>query len=414
MNDSQSASTTEAIPETVIPLENQIVRRWEAGCFRMAAARRLELARRYQSQSERLDGEFTNLRASQSWLANQDGDEEAKLLLAYVEALAPYLRQRGLNGELLRWCEDGLRAGARLRQNLGWLLLLRSEAQNALGQWDEAMDSIRMAVEASYGKDPQSHSRALLALGSLQLNQGDYKVALETLAQAERLLSEQSNYEGVATVRSQIAAYHLNRRELDKALSLYMEVDQLRRRTGAAEASDHTLLMLGVVYRKKRLFEQSITHLQQLLERGEKNNNRGAMATAAHHLAWVHLDQHNLTEAQQLCGRAIELYTEIGDLRGLSDAYEQLGMLSLAQGRGKDALPYLEQSLDMRRRLGNRHGSASSLRYLAIAHFRLGHPSVAIWYLRQTLSTYQRLGMLNRRQAVAILRKLLVWLVGKR
>lgn len=390
----------------------EVIHHWElAG--RLAAEARLELARRYQDQYERLDDEFANFRASRSWLAAQSSEETAHLVIAYVQVLAPYLRQRGFNAELLHWCEDGLRACKRLRQSPGWLLLLRSEAQNALGQWDEAMASIQAAIEASRGEDPQTYARAVLSLGRLQLNQGDYGTALETLAKAETLLLEQSDYEGLAIVRSEVAAYHLNRGELDKALSLYLEVERLRRQTGATEASDHTLLMLGVVHRKKGEYEQAAAYLQQLLERGEAQRNWGAAATAAHHLAWVRLNQGDLVQARRLCGQAIEMYEEIGDTRGASDAYEQLGLIVMAEGQWQEALVHMERSLVIRRQLGNQHGTASCLRRLAVVHLRMGHLIAAVRYLGQSLITYWHLGMLSRQRLAAILRELLDWTVGR-
>jgi len=380
----------------------------------LAAEARLRLARRYRDQYGRLDDEFANLRASWSWLTTQTSKEAAHLLLAYLDALTPYLRQRGLHAELLRWCEVGLQACEKLQKNPGRLLLLRSEAQNALGRWDGAAASIQAAIEASKGKDPGTYARAVLALGRLQKNQGNYREALETLSKAERLLSEQSDYEGVAVVRSEMAGEYLNRGEWDKALSLYRSVDRLRKQAGATETSDHTLLMLGVVHRKKREYEQAISYLQRLLERSERRHNQGATATAAHHLAWVYLNQGDLAQAQRLCGRAIALYEESGDTRGTSDAYEQLGLIACAEGRGEEALSHLKRSLAIRRQLGNQHGVASSLRRLAVVHLKMGHPLTGARELWQSLALYRRLGVLSYQQFIAILRELCDWIMGRR
>lgn len=401
------------MPENTEDPKEQIFRHWES-VERLAAESRLKLAQRYEERFNRLDDEFSNLRASQSWLVTQDSEEVARLLVAYVEVLAPYLRRRGLDDVLLQWCEDGLQACKVLQRNRGWMLLLMSEAQNALGQWEERAASIQAAMEASEVEDPPTYARAVLSLGRLQLNQGDYETALETLSEAERLLSKQSNYEGVATARSEVAAYYLNRRELDKALSLYKEVDRLRRQEGITEASNHTLLMLGVVYRKKEEYEQATTYLQRMLERGQSQSNPGAMATAAHHLAWVRLNQGNVSEARRQCGRAMALYEDIGDLRGTSDAYEQLGLIMLAEGRTNESLSYLERSLEMRRELGNQHGVASSLRHLAVAQFMRGQLLTAVRNSWRSLSIYRRLGVLSRRRLSAILREAIDWIVKRR
>jgi len=393
--------------------DKQALRQWELAPL-FAARPRLDLARRYQQQYDRLDHEFANLRASESWLAVQDGEETARLLVSYVEVLSPYLQQRGLSGELVRWCEHGLRACETLQQNPAWLLLLRSKAQSALGRWGDASASIQAAIEASEGRVLHTYARAVLALGRLQLNQGDYRTALQTLSKAEELLSEQSDYEGLAAARAEFAAYYLNRRELDKALHLYLQVDQLRRQAGVTEPSDHTLLMLGVVYYRKGDYERTTSYLRQLLERSERQRNWGATATAAHHLAWVCLNLGDLIQARRLCGRAITLYEDGGDIRGLSDAYEQLGLIALAEGQKEEGLSYLEQSLVIRRQLGNQHGVASSLRRLAIAHLRTGKMVAAVRVLLQSLATYHNLGMLSRQRLAAVLREIFDWTVGRR
>ena len=171
--------------------------------------------------------------------------------------------------------------------------------------------------------------------------------------------------------------------------------------------------MLGVVHRKRGEYGRAIAHLRLLLERGEERHARGVVATAAHHLAWVYLNQGDLTQARRLCGRAITLYEEIGDTRGASDAYEQLGLIACAESKYKEAVHYLERSLAIRRQLGNRHGIASSLRHLAVVHFRTAHLLAGARELWQSLALYRRLGVLTRHRIAAILRELLDWTVGK-
>ncbi len=172
--------------------------------------------------------------------------------------------------------------------------------------------------------------------------------------------------------------------------------------------------MLGVVYRKKEDYEHAAQYLQRLLERGEVQRSRGTTATAAHHLAWVYLSRGDLRQARSLCGRAIVLYEEIGDERGLSDAYEQLGCIVLAAGQGGEAVSHLQRSLFMRRQLHNQQGEASSLRHLAIAYLTLGQLGAAFRHLWRSLLIYHRLGVLSRQRMVSLLRELLTWAGGRR
>lgn len=375
----------------------------------LAAQHRLQIARRYQSQFERLDQEYANLSQSRASLVDRHDEVSAQLLIEYVQIMAPYLQQRGLDRNLLQWCQDGLLACQQLHQNPGWLLLCRGGAQNRLGQWEEAKDSFSAATEASRGYDTQLYAKATLELGRLLLNQGHYDQALVLLAEAEDLLDDPSNYELLAIARSEVAAYHLNRGELDQALALYEEADQLRRRAGATQASDHILMMLGVVYRKKGIYEYAIDYLQQLLARGEMQGNQSAVATAVHHLAWVYLNMEELSQARHYCGKAMALYEEMDDPRGVSDAHEQLSLIFLAEGRYKEAIVHLDESLKMRRQLGNQHGVASSLRHLALVHWQMGQWLVAAKEMGTSLKIYWQIGVLSRRRFFNVWREFFEW-----
>jgi tetratricopeptide (TPR) repeat protein len=192
-----------------LEISNQAVHYWASSPY-LSATVRLRLARSHQDQYEWLDAEFANLRLCQSWLAS-----------------------------------------------------------NALGRWEEASESFRAAMEVSEQEDPQVHARAQLARGRLQFNQGAYETAFETMRKAETYLTQTTDDEGLMTVRGEMAAYHLNKGDLDKALALYLEIDRRRQSTGVPEPSDHTLLMLGVVYRKKKDYERAADLVAQAMVKRE-------------------------------------------------------------------------------------------------------------------------------------------------
>lgn len=384
------------------------IRHWQ-DAPRRAALLRLRAARDLIGQSDRLDKEFPNLRASVAWLEGQADPESDRCLMATVDALADYLHARGLEGLCLHWCEAALRACERLGENPARVWLIQGEARQALGEWRGALDSFRQAMEASRAAAPSVHARAVLALGSLQFNRGDYGTAFRTLAEAERLLLVQGEVAGLAAVRAEQAAYHLNRGDPERALALYLDVERMQREAGAAETSDHLLLMLGVVHRKLGHHEWAEASLRALLGRGERTMQKAVQAVASHHLAWVELNRGRLGPARRWCGRAMALFSDLGDGRGLSDALEQQGMLDLAAGELDPALAALRRSLELRVELGNRHGAASCLRHLALVHLRRRDWQAAVATMWQSLSLYRRLGMLGRRRLAALARELVEW-----
>lgn len=362
-------------------------------------------AQTHQADFAGLDQELANLLTVRTWLTNQSSDQSAHLLIALIKTLTTFLQRPEFATELLRFCQSGWQACQRLETNSGWVLLLRYEAHIFLGEWDEALKNAQAAIKVTQNTDPANHAKAMLALGRLQFNRGDYPVALNTLAQAQSLLMEAQDIEGAATAQAEVAAYYLNRGELDKALSLYLEVDKLRRQINPTDPSNHSLLMLGVVYRKKQEYQKATAYLLELLRRSEAHDNRVAIATASHHLAWVYLDQRNMSEAYCLATRARQLYLEINDPRGVSDSDEQLGMIALISEDFEAAETFLKRSLTVRQQLGNQQGAASSLRNLSILYVCKGNVWLGLRYLWHSCAIYWRLGVLSRWRILVMTRQ---------
>lgn len=250
----------------------------------MAARTRLTVARAHQEDHHWLDREFANLRTRFAWLSNQESKEAVRLLNEYIEVLAPYLRQHSLQGELLHWCEVALRIGEAGTLPRAWLLLLRGEALNALDRWNEATESYSAAIKASEQADAHIHAEATLALARLLFNQGDYSIALQMMESIKPFFLQTGDSEHWLAARAETAAYYLNKGEPDTALAIYLEIDRLRKEAGAIESTDHTLLMLGVVYCRKQDYRRANMYLQHLLARAEEQQRQNAAATAAHHL----------------------------------------------------------------------------------------------------------------------------------
>lgn len=386
-----------------------------------AAKIRLDLARASLDDHAKLDSERLNISGSQAWLAtvfmNPSLDSSvrislAELLIAYVEVLAPYLHDRGADAQMVKWCAAALIACSYLGSKRGEILLIRGEAEYFLGLWEQALESIQGTLAESV---PNTYARATLALGRFQLNRGEYSQALKTLEQAERLLRSQGDTKGVDTARAEKAAYYLNRRDLNAALELYLSLENLDRHKGATGAlvtlSDHALLMVGIIYRKKGQYELSEKYFRHLILRGETAGDKGSVAAASHHIAWLYLEKGNLTLAKRFCGRAGLHYRQIEDLRGRSDAYEQLGLIALADGNRDLAGTYLRRSLAMRLQLGNKQGAASSLRRLTSVYLAQGQVLPACRSLCRSLAIYQRIGVLTVAQLINIAAELWHWLI---
>lgn len=381
---------------------------WHSGP-QLAALGRLRMLSRIIDQPILVDHEFENIRSSVDWLLKKQHDHGViELFLSYLETLEPYLHLRGMENQLVDWCQEGLNACEVLKRIPSQILLILGNAQYSLGEWGQADESWQAAIATSQGSNQVVHARAMAALGRLQVNQGKYKTALKTLAHAEDLLIKINDTESIINVRSEVAAYYLNRRELDKALKQYLEIDEFYKEKGAKTSSDHITLMLGVIYRQKRIFDKALEYLSDLCQRSEAHKNMSGLATGSHHLAWTYFELGDFKEARYLCGKALALYEDLKDPRGLSDTYEQLGAILLEEGQIDDAIHFIDQSIQVRQQIGNDPGSISSLRRLALAHMLKGNRLLAGRLSIRVLIRYMELRILSRHRILALLRDFLV------
>jgi hypothetical protein len=114
-----------------------------------------------------------------------------------------------------------------------------------------------------------------------------------------------------------------------------------------------------------------------------------------HHLAWIYIDQNKLSQAWDYGETAHNLYTEISDPRGVSDADEQLGEIASLQGNYTASRHYLISVIKVRRRLENKVGLASASRRLSKVFFKEKKWLRGIFYLTYSACMYARLGMLT-------------------
>jgi len=91
---------------------------------------------------------------------------------------------------------------------------------------------------------------------------------------------------------------------------------------------------------------------QYLIELSKQQKDKVALGTGSHHLAWVLIDKSNYSQALQLAQEALHLYQNVGDIGGIADEYEQLGIIAQRLGDMKKAEYFFEQTLSIRSQLG--------------------------------------------------------------
>ena len=350
-----------------------------------------------------LDGEYPALQRTLANIQKYPQNEFlAEMLLTILRNWELYLVNRSKYRLILTHAGACLAVTREKGLDPTWIYLLAFEANFGLGNWDAASDNVKAALELRSVNLP-SQASALFAQGRLQMNRGDYLLALRSLERAIAIFQELGDARAAIAARAELFSYYLNKGEYPKALAGYQEIEQEEL---AIEhmASDHTLLMLGVCYRRLGDAPQALKYLGQLHERTRQSQNGAGEATASHHLAWVYLNLGEVDIAETYSQQAKTIYEEVADPRGLSDACEQLAIIALHRKDDQTAERLLKETLVIRQRLRNRQGAASTLRRFSKLYFQKGDYLRGAIYLFRAAAGYQKIGMLSRKRIARWLR----------
>jgi tetratricopeptide (TPR) repeat protein len=140
-----------------------------------------------------------------------------------------------------------------------------------------------------------------------------------------------------------------------------------------------------------RYFDTGGHYLEALSTQGHAlavardRGDRGAEATALHHIATVHRRWGRYAEAAEHCRQALEIQRELGDSTGMGASLNTLGVLSRRLGRYAEAVEHYQQSLECHRAAGDPVGTGLAVGNLAIVYDQLGRYADSVAHHQQAL-----------------------------
>lgn len=357
--------------------------------------------RKRSKDLEYLDTLFDHVLPVLDWLKEQVDiaapypHEIAATFLNLMIDVSPYLQARSLHSTTLKYIPACLQAAANNPRYLVKINLIAYHAHFMFGQWQEAKLNAQAAVFHSKNCPSCDQALAYQALAILQQNSGDFKPSLDNFARAKLLFKKIGDKKGEFDIISQEAAYYVDHERYTEANKLYTQVEEYEI-TCCGQPSGHTLLMIGVVSRRLKMNARAIAYLQELARRGMTNPSTSDLATALHHMAWVFINQGDLQKAWEYGKTAARKYQEINDLRGTSDADEQLGEIARLKEEYETSACLLKKAIQIRQKLANKVGLASAYRRLSKTRFRQKKLFLGGLSLIYSGLIYLRMGVLTK------------------
>jgi predicted ATPase/DNA-binding SARP family transcriptional activator len=234
------------------------------------------------------------------------------------------------------------------------------------GHWSEGRRQLSEALVKNQDARGALQAKALVAIGNLARDQGDFESARALYEESLTLSKETADRRGIAESLHHLGQIAHDRGDHALARSYYEQSLTIRRELEDKPGLGASLQNLGLLafnqgdYAAARSFQEESLRLRR--ERGDL----WGIAASLHSLGMVAQHQGDAVAARSYYEQSLEIKRELRDKWGVSASLNNLGMLAYNQREFSTARSYFEQSLELKRELGDKRGIANSLNNLGL------------------------------------------------
>lgn len=310
---------------------------------------------------ELLEVEHDNMRSALEWCRTTEGSAEKGLNLAV--SLEFFWGTRGYLSEGRRYLALALsKPGASKRT------LLRAKAFNASGHLAYMQGSYpetRSLLEEGlsiyrelHNSDRLAMANALITLGDMETELGNYDLAFELMNEALDIMRELNDIRGIARALWQLGACAIRPGKYDQAIQYFEAALPYLRKIGDRGHTAIALSGLAEVAIRQGDFERAAILEEESISMRREIKEPWGIAVSLGNFAWISLRQGDLDQALNLLRESLTLRRDIGDKGGSAWCLEKLAEIALLIGQKKSNRNYREYY----QRAAKLFGAAEALR----------------------------------------------------
>ncbi|MBX7218459.1 MAG: CHAT domain-containing protein [Blastocatellia bacterium] len=255
-----------------------------------------------------------------------------------------------------------------------------------LNQYQQALAMFE-SIQCRFGM-----ANTFLALGTVyRIHRGRMDLAAQVYEQAKELFHTLNDEPNEMTALNNVAVMELYQ---EKAIQALPRLDLLLgyyRRGGPPATLAQTLNNLGGAYSKLGEYERALELYQEALQLRRKLNNAAGQAETLQNMGMVYSLLFEPRQARTFFEEALPLWQKIGDRRSEVVTLTSIGGTYGAFTQPEKVLEYSQRALAMYRQLGDLRGEASILRRFALFHLFRSEWSEALKFAEQAVILSQTL-----------------------
>jgi tetratricopeptide (TPR) repeat protein len=224
---------------------------------------------------------------------------------------------------------------------IGGALRILSNIYDDQGDYENAFRTVSEAIEFyrhDRNADDYNHNRvlALVQMGALYKNIGDYETALDYYEQGEALHPEIRGY-AYRELNNRMGELYAARGEIDQARSYY------RKALTGNPRSKLVRLHIGDTYLQEKKYDIAFKYYDSLYAESKLAADVNIIIACQLGMSKIYLHQHNLPLALQLVQGSLAHSSLRGARQNKRDAYQLLSAIYEASGNNVQALEYHKQ-----------------------------------------------------------------------
>ena len=246
---------------------------------------------------------------------------------------------------------------------------------------DKAIEFTQKALKVRQRiEDKAGIATSLNVLGVIYYYQGDYLTSIENHFKAMKMREEVGDENKMATSYNNISLVYLALEDYDTALEYLNKALVIRTKTHNNKGSAIIKGNIGDIYSRMGKYDKAISYLNDALLTNKKTGNKISEAGVYLIFAKIYMEMNNNKAALDNYKMAIDLYSEIDEKHGMSQA--ENGIASILQNEGKIelAISHAQNAIEQATSINSLENIVKAANTLQTAYSSLGDYKKAFEY----------------------------------
>ncbi len=265
-------------------------------------------------------------------------------------------------------------------------LVLLGYLQDDIGNFGAA----KTFYEQSLAINLKENNQKQLALDYSNLglnaeNTGDYSKAIDYHNKGFRIREEIRDSAGLSASMNNLGNIYGWQGDYAKALDYFLRSLQILEKTGDESKLPPQLNNVGIVYFRLHNSKKALEYYEKALKVWTRDNNKEGMATVSTNIANLYKEAGNYDKAFEFSNKALKLNEEIENKAGVAESYNLIGSVYSQLNQHSKALDYFEKALKLQQELNGKTELVMIYNNMASVYLETNKADKAITLLEQSL-----------------------------